>query len=195
MKKILFPFFVVLFVFNSLIAYTQNQPKTNYDENKVPTYTLPELLKTTNGKSITSVKEWEKIRRPELLSLFTEQMYGELPNQKIKATYNIVESSSTALNGIAIRKQVEISFKHKGMERKALMLMYLPNSTAKPAPVFLQFNFQGNQTVSNDPSIIPSQHSDYPRGSKISRWPIEMIVKAGYGVATIHYFDFYPDQK
>ena len=195
MKKILFPLFAVLFVFNSLIAHTQNQTKTNYDENKVPTYTLPELLTTANGKSITSVKEWEKIRRPELLSLFTELMYGELPNQKIKATYNIVESSSKALNGIATRKQVEISFKHKGMERKALLLMYLPNGITKPAPVFLQFNFQGNQTVSNDPSIIPSQHSDHPRGSKISRWPIEMIVKAGYGVATIHYFDFYPDQK
>ena len=74
MKKRLLPLFVLLVVFTTLRAYSQKQTKTNYDENKVPAYTLPELLKAANGKPITSVKEWEKIRRPELLSLFTEQM-------------------------------------------------------------------------------------------------------------------------
>ena len=195
MKKRLLPLFVLLVVFTTLRAYSQKQTKTNYDENKVPAYTLPELLRTTEGEPVTTVKQWETNRRPELLSLFTEQMYGKLPNTKIKASYNLVESCSTALNGRATRKQVEITFQHKGMERKALLLMYLPNETKKPVPVFLQFNFQGNQTVSNDPAIIPSAYSTHPRGNQISRWPIEMIVKAGYGVATIHYFDFYPDQK
>jgi hypothetical protein len=46
------------------------QQNVNYDESKVPAYTLPELLKCQNGEMVTTAEEWEKQRRPELLELF-----------------------------------------------------------------------------------------------------------------------------
>lgn len=32
--------------------------KVNYDESKVPVYTLPDVLTLTNGRKVTTKKEW-----------------------------------------------------------------------------------------------------------------------------------------
>lgn len=128
--------------------------EANYDESKIPPYTLPALLKTSDGREITTVQQWEQIRRPELLSVFTEQVYGKMPADKVDVSYKKLDDNHSAVNGSATRKQIEITFSHNGIERKALLLMYLPNHVKTKVPVFLHFNFQGNQTVSSDPDII-----------------------------------------
>src|SRR5829696_7542954 len=43
---------------------------SNYDENKVPPYTLPDPLVMTNGALVTSANTWKRQRRPELLRLY-----------------------------------------------------------------------------------------------------------------------------
>ena len=53
--------------------------KVNYDESKVPVYTLPDVLTLTNGRKVTTKKEWVEKRRPELLRLFETQIYGKAP--------------------------------------------------------------------------------------------------------------------
>ncbi len=172
----------------------QNHEEANYDESKIPPYTLPAVLTASDGTVIGSPEEWENIRRPELLDLFTEEIYGGLPDVSMDVSYDILEQDNEALGGKAVRKQVEMTFSNGAVTRKALMLIYLPASAGK-APVFLHFNFQGNQTVSEDPDIIPSQYSRRPRGNQTNRWPVEKIIDAGYGLATVHYFDFYLDRK
>ena len=188
-------FFLCLWSCSLLAGHAQEADEANYDESKIPPYTLPALLKTSDDREITTVQQWEQIRRPELLSVFTEQVYGKMPADKVDVSYKKLDDNHSALNGSATRKQIEITFSHNGIERKALLLMYLPNHVKTKVPVFLHFNFQGNQTVSSDPDIIPSQYSDRPRGNQASRWPVEKIIDAGYGLATVHYFDFFPDSK
>ena len=51
----------------------------NYDEAKVPTYDLPELLVTVEGKRITTPEEWYALRRPQIMSLFSNLVYGRVP--------------------------------------------------------------------------------------------------------------------
>ena len=49
--------------------FAKAQQKTaNYDESKIAPYTLPELLKTTDGKAVTTADEWTNLRRPEVLA-------------------------------------------------------------------------------------------------------------------------------
>lgn len=182
-----------VFTLSLSALYAQGPDEANYDEDKIPPYTLPALLEATDGQKITTAAQWEQVRRPELLALFTEQVYGQMPDQPVEASYKLLENDRNALGGSATRKQVEITFRRNGLERKALLLMYLPNQVQAPVPVFLHFNFRGNQTVSTDPEILPSQYSDYERGNQSSRWPVEKIVAAGYGLVTVHYFDFFPD--
>ena len=47
----------------------------NYDENKVPKFTLPELLKANDGSKITASEDWKKTRRPEVLKLFEDHVF------------------------------------------------------------------------------------------------------------------------
>ena len=52
----------------------------NYDEltaNPYPFY--PEVLVTENGKRVTSAKMWQKERRPEIVKLFEDHVYGHIP--------------------------------------------------------------------------------------------------------------------
>ena len=52
----------------------------NYDEliaNPYPFY--PDPLVTESGKRVTSAKMWYKVRRPELVRLFEEHVYGRIP--------------------------------------------------------------------------------------------------------------------
>ena len=62
-------------------------PPPNYDEAQVPDYTLPELLLTARGETVTSAALWQEQRRPELLESFRRYVYGRLelsPNVAVR---------------------------------------------------------------------------------------------------------------
>src|SRR5690606_7730566 len=90
----------------------------------------------------------------------------------------------------------------------AELLMYLPNDS-DDVPVFVGLNFNGNHTVSDDPDIrltdswvrdnpslgiVHNQVTEQSRGVASDRWPIEEILEAGYGIATIYCGDIDPDR-
>jgi hypothetical protein len=51
----------------------------NYDESKVGEYQLPKLLVTESGQTVSTSEQWENIRRPEILKLFEDHVYGQVP--------------------------------------------------------------------------------------------------------------------
>jgi hypothetical protein len=170
----------------------------NYDENKVPPYTLPDPLLLANGQRVADAATWRDVRRAEILGLFEQSMYGKAPGRPEAMTFQL-RSSADALDGKALRKEVRIRFTAGPAGPKMDLLLYLPKPAAKPVPVFLGLNFEGNHTVSLDPGItIPDERDrgapEKPRGNQRSRWPVEMILARGYGLATAWYFDIEPDR-
>ena len=53
-----------------------NCPQAQYDESKVPKYTLPDPLVLLNGKKVRDAETWTKKRWPENLRLFESHVYG-----------------------------------------------------------------------------------------------------------------------
>src|SRR5207244_3290618 len=51
---------------------------SNYDETKVPPYTLPDPLVMTNGRPVRNAREW-KARRAEIVKLYETEIYGRVP--------------------------------------------------------------------------------------------------------------------
>ncbi len=199
-------FLLLIFSMSFQMALAQWEP--NYDENKVPEFKLPDPLKTFTGKKIRKVKQWENKRRPELLDFFTQNIYGEVPGKLTIHSANVIEQSSNAFNGKAIRKQVELTFKKNDRKLSYTILMYLPKGVEK-APVFLGYNFYGNHTVVNDVNVIISeawvrdnpsfgivhnQLTEQSRGVRTNRWAVEKILDAGFGFATIYYGEVDPDK-
>ncbi len=179
----------------------------NYDESKVPAYTLPALLVCEDGTTVKDSATWFGKRRPEILKLFTEQVYGRAPGLPESVSYTLTESGS-ALDGLAKRKQVNITLKQGEKELTIPLLLYIPQNHSGPAPAFLALNFRGNHSVIADPDIILSsgwirspdgkgavrvQATHESRGSAASRWAMEKILRRGYAVATAYYGHIDPD--
>jgi hypothetical protein len=179
------------------------------DESKVPDYQIPDVLTSFKGGKINSGKKWFKKQRPEILKLFTEEVYGKVPGTIVIADIKVWDISENALNGLAIRKQLSLFFRNKDRNLEVNVLMYLPKTDRK-VPIFLAYNFTGNHTVYNDPNIrlteswvannpsvgiINNQVTEQSRATASDRWPVDVIIKAGYGLVTVYYGDVDPDKN
>src|SRR5689334_15464109 len=82
--------------------------RANYDESKVPQYTLPDPLVSQDGQKIVDPESWNKKRRPEILRLFETQMYGHTPEKALKVSWEVTSVDSKALGGKATRKEVSV---------------------------------------------------------------------------------------
>jgi (4-O-methyl)-D-glucuronate---lignin esterase len=144
-------------------------PKAQYDESKVPKYVLPDPLVMQNGKKVKNTKEWIKKRRPELLELFANDVYGHaVVGRPKEMTWEVVSNESGSLNGAAKAKTVAIYFAGKKDGPKMNLRISLPVHAEKPVPVFL-----------------------VPMGD---RWT-EIVVSHGYGFATFNAADIEADRK
>jgi hypothetical protein len=183
-------------------------PEPNYDETKVPRYTLPDPLTTNSGERVTDADTWFNLRRPEIIRLFETHVYGRAPGRPLHVAVETSSIDRQALGGRATRKEVAIAISRGGRDVTLHLLLYLPNATSEPAPIFLGLNFDGNHSVHPDPGItLPwvwkrtgegrekekRRASEDSRGANASRWPLERIVERGYAVATIYYGDIDPD--
>ena len=195
--------------FLGITAYISGQKtNVNYDEKAVPVYALPDPLVFNNGSPVKTSDEWKNLRRGEILSMFESEMFGKTPAGKLPVTFKLTSADSHALGGKATRKEITAFFTkdHKGPSM--VILIYLPNKVQSPVPLFLGMNFGGNQAISPDPEISISKSwmandeesgivnniaGEQTRGTASSRWPVEMIIDRGYGLATFYYGDLDPD--
>src|SRR5690606_22899084 len=94
---------LILFCFVSG-AFAQERV-VNYDEAKVGDYTLPNVLKTSGNKEVATVRDWENIRRSEILQLFEDEVYGEMPVQYDKLEFSTINADDKAMDGKASMKE------------------------------------------------------------------------------------------
>jgi hypothetical protein len=198
---------LTLALFLAVMGTAQEGFKPNYDEDKVPKYTLPDPLTLNNGDKVTDADTWTKKRRPEIVKLFEDHVYGRTPVGRPKEmTFQVTSVDKKALGGKAIRKEVSIYFTAKKDGPKMDLLIYLPADAKGPVPMFLGANFGGNHTVHPDPGITLSTQwmrpgpgidnnkaTEKTRGAAASSWAVEEILGKGYGVATFYYGDLDPD--
>ncbi len=199
---------LLLLLMQPIIVFSQ-QPAANYDESKIPPYSLPEPLMMRDGKKVISADQWDKIQRPYIYHLFEENVYGRFPNKAINISFTTDAVDSNALNGIAIRKMVRVYFKGNSDTANSLsLLVYLPKKITKPVPVFLGLNFYGNQGVSNEKDIpysdkyriegqgIVHHHAtEASRGNDAHQWQLKEILSHGYGLATFFCGDIEEDNE
>jgi hypothetical protein len=187
----------LLLLIQSVLAQTF---VANYDESKVPVYKLPDPLIFNNGKAVKTAKDWAK-RRTELYSVFEKEMYGKVSEGAVKSSFIEVSKDENACNGLAVRREIQLTL---GREKKTVvlnLLLYLPKSVSD-APLFLGYNFSGNHTVSAETriqiatswvrnnsalGIANNQSTEAARGSDANSWLVSEIIKRGYGLATLYY--------
>ena len=183
------------------------EPVYNYDEAKVGTFSLPDLMRMTNGKHVASRADWTR-RRAELLRLFAEDVYGKTPTQPVRLRFQTTSVDPSARNGLAVRKQISIFFADYPQLPPIEVLLYVPKGATKPVPVFMGLNFCGNHCITAESDIplstrwvnnaigevsVNNKATEKARGMQERRWPVDTILKRGYALATAYYGDIEPD--
>ena len=174
----------------------------NYDESKVPTYTLPDVLLCQDGEVVKTKEQWEQKRRPELLEMLTTYMYGKTPVLESPLPFVVDKVSKKALNGKATRKEVTICLTENPQGPAFHLQLYLPNKVKGKIPVFLGLSFTPNYTICDDPEVnIPesmisaSNNMKFmKKGSMTDSWQLNKILEHGYGLATFCYSEVTPDK-
>ena len=143
-----------------------------------PSYTLPDPLLSEGGKVVRNRRQWEKLRRPELLAQFQREMFGIMPPGPSELCFDVRSEDKEALSGKATKKEVDV-YLDASRTLSMKLLMFIPNDRKGPVPAFLGANFKGNEAT---------------MGVNARRWPFEYIVSRGYAVITFAREDVDPDR-
>lgn len=180
---------LMLFVVLSLSLAEAREPKeydrdVNYDEARLPEYDLPPLLLTAEGKKVTTAEEWLNVRRPQIMGLFSNLIYGRVPEAQspITTTHEVVKEDKSFMGGKATRKDVKITFTNEFGKAEMLVLVYVPNKADKPVPCFMKHSF--NSTHGRD-----FEASTVRPGKLRNGWPLGEFFDRGYGFVAVYQQD------
>lgn len=175
----------------------------NLDEAEIPAWTIPHA-------GSRNASEFIRAERPRLLGEFARFMYGVIPPRPSEMQIDLMEEDANAFDGLATRRELSIRCSENGISRTMHMLLYIPNNCKGSVPVFLGLNFRGNHSTTFDSMVHFHQAKKYPtlkyglrqcdtratieeRGINDGRFCFEKCLKRGYAVATMCYWDIYPD--
>jgi hypothetical protein len=161
----------------------------NYIEANVRSYTLPDLLTLSNGQPVTDAATWINQRRPEIVKFYETQVYGRVPPNAPKVTWEVASIDRSALGGIAVLKQL---IGHMGGPDGPTIkvTLYTPAHATKPVPVLVAIQF----------GALPARRGPAPagnaapgaRGARIGP-PIARLIENGFGYASLNKGDIETD--
>ncbi|MFC4874021.1 alpha/beta hydrolase family protein [Negadavirga shengliensis] len=164
-------------------TFAQSPDGFNYDESRISAYSLPDLFVSLQGQPISSIHQWEFTRRPEILRLFENEVYGQVPRDLDHIAFKLVSEDKKAVDGAAHLKEVDITVARNEREITIRLILFIPNHKETPAPVFLLITHRGHENI--DPTR--QQKSDF--------WPVEQLIANGYAAAAFHVSDVSDDHK
>jgi hypothetical protein len=156
---------------------------SNYDEAKVPAYTLPDPLVMTNGARVADAAAWRTRRRPEILNAYATEIFGRIPANTPKMTWEVTETDPAAKGGTAAMRRVVGRIGAAADAPRVNMMVYTPAQAKGPVPLILIVNFGGGPPVAGRP---PMQFIDPPVAAD--------ILGRGWGYAMVGYQDIQPDR-
>ena len=145
----------------------------NEDEAAIGPYTLPDPLAGPDGRPAASSADWAARCRPHQFGLLEAHVYGRrLPPVAVRVDGEPVRSEA-ALDGggRSVRLEARLLLGDGPRPPTVDVLVSLPKADA-PVPLFLYLNFTGNDAERAAPAMLAR----------------------GYGVATAHYEDLFPDR-
>jgi hypothetical protein len=193
-----------------VVAVGQTRPAAvNYDESKVPRYTLPDPLVMRDGRKVADARTWTDERRPEILELFRTCMYGRSPERPRGMIFRVLGTDRRAIAGTATRKTIAVNLTGPAEGPVMRLVLYLPNAATRPVPVFVGIHLFDTRAEYPMPGVPLSQEerrgtaaggpasrpSGVAAGGLPGRRLPEVILQRGYAFATIDAAGLAPDSR
>lgn len=158
----------------------------NYDESLAnPCPQLPHILTTKNGKKVTTAEMWWKQRRPEIAEDIEREVYGRLPQNIPKVTWEVKITDREFVGWTPVIAKQLIGHvdnsEYPLINVDIKMVLVVPTNVKGPVPVLMMFG---------RPSLpAPAQPSPDDM-DKLNEAFKEMMIKSNPEIKEI--FDRYP---
>ncbi len=162
----------------------------NYDELKGNPYPFyPDALTTFSGKKVTSAKMWNKVRRPELVKVFEDEIYGRIPENVPSVTWEVRNETKKKLGDtpIIIRDLVgkvdNSSYPDITVEIQAQVIW--PDNGKKNLPVITEFSWMMTDPTRPFGNAPSWQQMVIERGwAAVQISPASIQADAGHGLTS-----------
>ena len=154
----------------------------NYDESKANPYPIPDALLLKDGTPVKDSDTWWNKRRPEILEDFSSQMYGRIPQDTPKITWEVKATDPAAAGGLAVEKIVigHIDNSRYPKANPSINLtLYTPANATGPVPMILVI-VAGPGGYGAPRAGTPTTEPTPPPGS-----PLHQLLALGYGYGTM----------
>ncbi|TWT79953.1 Ankyrin repeats (3 copies) [Planctomycetes bacterium CA13] len=166
-----------------VVSLSEKRSEFNYDESKVPAYTLPDPLVDSEGKPITKPEQWYETRRDEVVELFRENVFGRRPETDYSVSFETTSEVPDALGGIATGRSMKAIVKIDNRTYEFPFTVFVPNNSDAKAPAIVLIN--NRKFISLEDAL----------GEEDPFWPVKEIVQSGCATASFFTSDVDPDDK
>jgi len=118
----------------------------NTDESKANPYpNLPDPLILRNGQKVTPAEMWLKQRRPEIVEDFDREVYGRVPKETPKVTWEVTDTTKETVGDVpVITKQLVGRVDNSSCPAITVAIqltLTTPADATGPVPVMMEFGF------------------------------------------------------
>jgi hypothetical protein len=170
---------------------------SNYSEEKVRPYSLPDPLVMANGDRVTNAEQWFKARRPEILKLYRDEIYGRIPTNAPRVTWEVAETDKSARGGSAVMRRVVGKMGDKPDGPRMNMTVHTPAGTSGPVPVLinLTFGFAPRGPAAGKAALKKAEPAKPAAAKGLGGFdPLGEALGRGWGYASLNYSDIQPDR-
>jgi hypothetical protein len=158
---------------------------SNYSEEKVRPYKLPDPLVSSSGERVAGAEQWFKARRPEILKLYRDEIYGRVPEGAPRVAWEVAETDPAARGD-------------KPDGPRMNMTLYVPAKANGPVPVLLDLTFGfGPRGPAAGKAAAPrkDEAAKAVAAKGAGRFdPVSEVLGRGWGYASLNYGEIQPDR-
>jgi hypothetical protein len=174
---------------------------SNYDEAKADPFSVPDALVLKNGQPVKDADAWWKQRRPEILDDFYAEVYGRIPANTPRITWEVTTTETGAVKTRTIVGHIDNSAYPEATPTINITLTF-PAKATGPVPVIVALSPGGLGGVrraaapaaQNAPAVATSAAVNAPgtptanRGGSgpASPTPLQQALARGWGYATFN---------
>ena len=150
----------------------------NYDESIANvSVSYPDPLVTADGRKVKNARMWNNVRRPELLKLFEDEVYGHIPDNVPGVNWKVVKEEKVMTGTVpCISRRLEGVMDNSSCPEISVTIqaeVVWPESATGAVPVIVEYGFM----LGGLPFNIP--------GAPVRKDWKEQVVERGWAAATI----------
>jgi hypothetical protein len=153
----------------------------NFDESKVRSYVLPDPLQLNNRKRITTPEEWWSERRPEIIEAFDREVYGRVPANTPKVTWEVKSTKRETFGDVPVLTKELIGHvdnsAYPAVTVDIQLTLSTPANAKHPVPVIMEFGLSAD--------VLAALMKRFPQLKPTGPSWRQQLAENGWGSATL----------